>query len=98
MFLTSWTFIWLVSGVQYRNTAPIVQSNAPPLAHLREHFQMCLYEEFLGATVELGQMKTEVYHIKQDALQFQTDYSQTSVMHQIQLLGNGVYFQVSLIV
>lgn len=48
----------LVSGVQYRNIAAIVQSNVQPPKHLQEHFQMFLYEEFLGAVVELGQMKT----------------------------------------
>lgn len=88
----------LISGVQYRNTAAIVQSNVRPPTHLQEHFQMFFYEEFLRAMVELGQMKTEVYYIKQCGLQVQIDYSQTNVMDQMEPLGKGVYFRVSLIV
>lgn len=48
--------------------------------------------------VELGQMKTEVYYIKQFGLQFQIDYSQTNAMDQMESFGKGIYFQVSLIV
>lgn len=59
---------------------------------------MLLYEEFLRAMVELGQMKTEVYYIKQSGLQVQIDYSQTNMMDQMEPLGKGVYFRESLIV
>lgn len=88
----------LISGIQYRNIAAIVPSNIQPLTHLQEHFQMFLYEEFLRAMVEVGQMKTEVYYIKQFGLQFQIDYSQTNVMDQMESFDKGIYFQVSLIV
>lgn len=47
--------------------------------------------------MELGQMKTEVYYIKQYGLQLQIDYSQTNGMHQMEPLGDGLHFQVSLI-
>lgn len=59
---------------------------------------MCLHEEFLGALVELGQMKTEVYYTKQYGLQFQIDYYQTNVMQPMEPPGNRAYFQVSLMV
>lgn len=48
--------------------------------------------------VELGQMKTEVYYTKQWGLQVQKHYSQTNVMEQMEPLGKGVYFRVSLVV
>lgn len=83
----------LIPGVWHRNIAPIVKSNIRPLTHLQEHFQMCLYEEFLGATVELGQMKAEVYYTKKYSLQFQIDYYQTNVIHQMETLGNGAIFK-----
>ena len=59
---------------------------------------MCLGEEFLGALVELGQMKTENYYTKQYSSQLQIDYYQTCVMHSMESLGNRAYFQASLIV
>lgn len=88
----------LLFGVLYRNITPIVQSNIRPLRHLQEHFQMFLCKEFLRVMGDMGQMKTEVHYIKQYSLQFQIDYSQTKAMHQVEPLGSGVYFQVSLIV
>lgn len=54
---------------------------------------MCLYDGFLEAMVELGQMKTEVYYIKQYGLQFQIDYSQTYGIHQMEPLVMGFIFK-----
>lgn len=57
---------------------------------------MCLYDGFLEAMVELGQMKTEVYYIKQYGLQFQIDYSQTYGIHQREPLVMGFIFKCHL--
>ena len=82
----------LLSGVQYRNIVPIVQT------HLQGCFQRSLYEEFLRATVERSQRKTTVHYTKQYHLQFHRNYYQTNVVRQLNPVGSGTSFQVSLIV
>lgn len=89
----------LLFGVRYRNidcshcSVKRLASNTP-----RRAPSDVRYEEFLWAMGDIGQMKTEVHYIKQYSLQFQIDYSRANVMHQVEPLGPGAYFQVSLIV